>query len=324
MYRVLFLLFILNLVFFSACKKDLLHWQHIQKLNSSTTNNLYNVKFINDSICIAAGGKIFEQSTVLRSTDGGYTWAFVPDPQIAAVGQAMFGMSVDPLGQIFLCGEYGDVLHSKDNGLTWQYRRISNYLQYRGGVFPTPDTGIFVSTELYQKCSITRVDSAFNIIDNQVFLFGLNNIYMTSPSVGYIIGYGTVMKTTDRGNVWNFQDVKGDNFMAMYIHGDEIWMCGFNGSVYHTINGGEHWDRLRNGNDITIPHYNMRSIIFRDSSNGWIVCDDGKVLHSDDGGRHWAEYDRFTTDALRSIALCPNGDLLVAGDNGSLYRIIPK
>ena len=304
-----------------SCKKDVLHWQNIQKLNSNTTGRLNHVRFINNTICIAAGGVQFTQSQIIRSADGGYTWTANSN---SSAPVEMNGMSVSTNGNIYLSGLYGNILHSKDSGNTWQYNRIVDYLDYVGGTFPSPDTGIFVSTVLQRQCTITRVDTNFNIIDAQTFLFGLNNIYMTGSSSGYLIGYGTVLKTTDRGNTWNFQDVKGDNFMAMDIHGDEIWMCGFNGSIYHTINGGDHWDRLRNGNDISLPRYNIMDIVFKDEQNGWAVCDNGKVIHSDDGGNHWAEYDQFTTSSLRSIAICPNGDLLVAGDNGALYRIIPK
>ena len=146
---------------------------------------------------------------------------------------------------------------------------------------------------------------------------------MVNATTGYVIGYGTVMKTIDRGTTWLVQDVANDNFMAMDIHGDEIWMCGYAGSVYHTTDGGAHWQRMRNGNDITLPRYDLLDIKFKDGKNGWAVCDDGKMLHSDDGGNHWEEYDRFTASALRSIAICPNNDLLVAGDNGSIFRITP-
>ncbi len=59
-----FLLFLIT--FFSACKKDLLHLQKVQQLNSNTTSRLNNIRFINDSICIIAGGVQFLQSEVLR------------------------------------------------------------------------------------------------------------------------------------------------------------------------------------------------------------------------------------------------------------------
>jgi photosystem II stability/assembly factor-like uncharacterized protein len=318
--KLRFIVFLFTVVLFASCKKDLLHYQKVQQLNSNTGAQLNNIRFINDSVCIAAGGVTFDQSVIVRSLDGGYTWTAFSDPDAPKV---MNGMGIATDGTIYLCGVDGDVLHSKDAGNTWQFNRINDWLVYKGGTFPTPDTGIFVSTILQRQCTITRVDANFNIIDEQTFLFGLNNIYMTSADKGFVIGYGTVMATTDRGNNWAFQDVKGDNFTAMDIHGAEIWMCGSNGGVYHTYDAGKSWKTLRDGNDITQARYMLRSIAFKDNMDGWACGDDGVVLYSNDGGNHWMEYDRFTTSTLRSIALCPNGDLLLAGDGGALYRIVP-
>ena len=316
-----FFIFLSGITLFVSCKKDLLHFQKVQQLNSNTAAKLNNVRFINDSICIAAGGFTFQQSIILRSVDGGYTWVAGSSPDAP---KEMYGMGISPNGTVYLSGIDGDVLHSKDSGKTWQFNRINDWLVYRGGYFPTPDTGIFVSTILQRQCTITRVDSNFNIIDEQTFLLGLNDMYMATPDIGYAIGYGTVMKTSNRGNTWSFQDVQGDNFTAMDIHGEEIWMCGANGGIYHSYNGGNDWKTLRNGNDITQKRYMLRSILFKDASHGWACGDNGVVLYSNDAGNHWMEYDHFTTNTLRSIALCPNGDLLMAGDNGALYRLIPE
>ena len=318
---VLFTLVSILVFFTNSCKKDVFYWQKVQQLKSYTTGQLNHIHFSNDSICVIEGGIQWQQSVVLRSIDGGYTWT--PNT-FSSVPIEMYGMGVSTNGNIYLSTDYGNILHSKDFGETWQYNRIQDYLGYVGGTFPTPDTGIFVSTVLQRQCAITRVDSNFNILDRQTFQFGLNNIYMVSSTIGYVIGYGTVMITTDRGNTWNFQNVDGDNFMAMDIHGKEIWMCGYMGSIYHTTDGGATWQRQRNGNDVTLPRYYLMDILFTDEQNGWAVCDNGKVIHSDDGGNHWAEYNQFTTSSLRSIALCPNGDLLMAGDNGNIFRLTPQ
>ena len=304
-----------------SCKKDVLHPHSVQKLNSNTSNSLYNVKFVNDSVCIIGGGDTWNQTTVLRSTDGGYSWQSIPFPN---VGKAMFGLSLSPerVG-VYLCGVDGDVLSSKDNGLNWEFARIGDWMHYVGGTFINKDTGVFVNTVLQKQGTVTQVDSTFNIIDQQTFQFGLNNIYMISASTGYILGYGAVQMTTDYRRSWTVLNVADDNFIALDVHGEEMWMCGYNGSVYHTLDAGIHWDKQRNGNDISIPHYGFLDIRFKDRLNGWVCCDNGKLLYTNDGGNHWMEYVQFTTSALRSIALCPNGDLLLVGDNGSIYRVTP-
>lgn len=314
------LLVLLFITLAAACKKDMLHASHVLRLSSNTTSTLDNIHFFNDSVCIVAGGSTFYQSTILKSTDGGYTWNTMSDPQAP---KEMYGMGVSANGVIYLSGVDGDVLHSSDSGKSWRFNRINNWLIYQGGSFATADTGIFVSTILQRQSTITRVDSTFNILDQQNFTFGLNNVYLVNTTTAYAIGYGTVMKTTDRGNTWKFQDVQGDDFTAMNIHGDEIWMCGSNGGIYHTYDGGNHWECYRNGNDITLPRYYLRCVVFKDELHGWAVGDNGKFVRSDDGGRHWAEYPTFTASHLRSVAVCPNNDLLISGDGGVLVRVTP-
>jgi photosystem II stability/assembly factor-like uncharacterized protein len=235
----------------------------------------------------------------------------------------MNGLGVSPQGKMYLCGVDGTILHSRDTGKSWQTGRIGDWLVYVGASFPAEDTGVFVSSVLQRQGTITQVDSNFNIITEDTYQFGLNDVYMVSPSTGYVIGYGAVLKTTDYRRSWVFQNVKGDNFTAMDIHGEEIWMCGANGGIYHTTDGGGHWQNYRNGNNLSLPHYFLRCIAFKDNQNGWAAGDEGRLIYTDDGGHHWMEYERFTTENLRSMAICPNGDLILVGDNGSLFRLVP-
>lgn len=303
-----------------SCRKDVLEPRKVQQLDSHTTSRLNNIRFLNSQLAIAAGGDLYDRSTILKSVDGGYTWSAYSQPDAP---KEMRGMGIAPDGTLYLSGVDGNVLVSVDNGSTWQFRRIDNWQFYQGGVFPTPDTGIFVTSTLQRQCSIVRIDKDFKIIDELSYAFGLNNIYMAGPSTGYVVGYGAVMKTTDKGRNWVFQEVKGDNFTAMDIHGSEIWMCGSNGGIFYTADAGEHWQTLRNGNNLSLPHYWLRAIAFRDGKNGWAVGDEGKLIYTNDGGRHWAEYTSFTNSNLRSIAIADNGDLLIAGDAGALFRIKP-
>jgi photosystem II stability/assembly factor-like uncharacterized protein len=132
-----------------------------------------------------------------------------------------------------------------------------------------------------------------------------------------------MLKTTDGGKTWGYQNVKNDNFTAISaINENNLWICGINGSIYHTVNGGNDWERKRNGNDLTKPKYHLHDLLFIDDSNGWAVGEDGLVVQTSDGGSHWTEYEKFTTNALHSIVMLPDGNLLVCGDNGGIYKLM--
>jgi photosystem II stability/assembly factor-like uncharacterized protein len=80
---------------------------------------------------------------------------------------------------------------------------------------------------------------------------------------------------------------------------------------------------MRNGNDLTRPHYSLHDILFTNRYRGFAVGEGGALIYTDDGGHHWMEYERFTDVTLRSMYLAKDGSLLICGDNGSLYRVRP-
>src|SRR5690606_17161630 len=145
---------------------------------------------------------------------------------------------------------------------------------------------------------------------------------MVDDMTGYISCYGAVKKSTDGGKTWGFLDVKNDNFTGLSIvNKTDIWVCGIAGSIYHSADGGATWHKQRNGNAIAKKNYALKDILFTDTRNGWAVGEKGMVIYTTDGGSTWKEYENFTDDALHDIARTPNGQLMVAGDNGALYRL---
>jgi photosystem II stability/assembly factor-like uncharacterized protein len=132
------------------------------------------------------------------------------------------------------------------------------------------------------------------------------------------------MKTTDAGLHWEHQSVIGDNFNSISaLDSNRIFVSGLSGYIIKTSNGGKTWKRLRNGGNLTLPKYQLWDLLFLNEQKGYAVGEKGLVIYTDDGGEHWMEFDKFTTDNLRFISLCPDGKLLVGGENGSLFRLKP-
>ena len=145
---------------------------------------------------------------------------------------------------------------------------------------------------------------------------------MADDKLGYISGYGGLLRTIDGGNSWNFTEVKNDNFTSVFaVNSTDAWTCGYAGSIFRTTDGGNNWEKLRNGNNLLKKKYALLSIYFRDSLTGWACGENGLLIGTTDGGNNWKEYDSFTENALRDLALAPDGKLIVVGDNGSIYKI---
>lgn len=303
----------------ASCKKEKLQWQKTVQLESHTTSRLNRVHFLNNHTCIIGGGEKYEKSEILLSKDGGNTWSFSSFPN---VGKGMYGIGMSPSGTIYLSGFDGRVIFSENEGNSWHESQIQDWRYYIAIAYPTDDLGVYIATSAQERGTIVRVNKDLGIMDTNSYAFGLNDVVFPDKNVGYVSGYGAILKTTDGGDSWNILDVENDNFNALFAFNEnDIWTCGYNGSIFHTIDGGVTWEKPRNGNKITQPRYRLLDITFKDRLNGWAVGEEGLVISTSDGGETWNKYKSFTDAALVSVAIMPDGNLLVCGEKGTLYKL---
>ncbi len=305
----------------TACKKNKIEPADAVKIETGTTARLNRVQFINDSVCIAVGGERFLTAEMVSSYDGGTTWTKTSHPD---AGKGLYGMTVSG-NTVHACGVDGKLMTSKDAGKTWGLHQMNYWRFFNSMAVADAGQRIMVATDGQNSGTIFRIDSTYNIIDTAYFKFGLNDIAMATPATGYLTGFGAVLKTTDGGVTWNYLDVKNDNFMAVHsLNEQELWVVGYRGTILHTTDGGANWDKLRNGNQLVQKNYLMLNVLFKDASHGWICGEEGLLLQTTNGGQDWKQYDKFTDNALRDMALTPDGHLIVVGDNGTMYKVYLK
>lgn len=308
------------ILIFSACKKDVLHFKKVQQLETySIDDRLHKIYFTDDRNGYIVGGVRFDKGVILSSHDGGNTWqrSIIP-----AVGKAIFGITSSPKGEIYAISFDGRFINSSDTGKHWTVKQV-NYEAYKDIAFPAANHCVLIGGVSFSIGYLVHIDSSGNTLKRADPNYELNDVEMQTPAVGYIVGHGVVQKSIDSGYTWRVLEVHNDNFTAVHVYGNTVWVSGYNGSMYVSYDDGDNWQRKRNGNDITLPRYRILDFIFIDAAHGYAVGEDGLVLYTDDGGNHWMEYDRFTTNALRCIIAQKNGSLLVCGDGGSLYAIMP-
>ena len=68
-----------------------------------------------------------------------------------------------------------------------------------------------------------------------------------------------------------------------FLDAENAWAVGSGGSIYHTADGAETWERQLGEQQPT----DFRKILFYDDKNGWIAGDRGVLLETQDGGQTW-------------------------------------
>jgi photosystem II stability/assembly factor-like uncharacterized protein len=131
--------------------------------------------------------------------------------------------------------------------------------------------------------------------------------------------FGDILRSQDGGETWAYVASLPDEFYPQAAHFSDSqtgWIAGLNGTIWHTVDGGQTWTPQSTGT--TAPLYGI-------STNGaglFAVGGFGTVLASSPDGA-WSRIDhgkpiRFY---LRGILPLENDRILTVGGAGALYVI---
>src|SRR5690606_1439584 len=141
--------------------------------------------------------------------------------------------------------------------------------------------GVIVGGRAQTYGEINYLDVWGNASGEQFFDFDLTDIIFTNEDIGFISGYGSILRSVDTGLNWDTCNIKGDFYKALYYEKNTatIWTVGYNGSIFKTNDNGNSWTRIRNGNNPLFKGYAFNNIYFVDKNIGFIIGDNGCLLH---------------------------------------------
>ncbi len=106
----------------------------------------------------------------------------------------------------------------------------------------------------------------------------------TTPQLDWALSpNGDVQRSLDFGKTWQIVSVaEGSPFRAITAIGNDIWVGGNAGALYHSADSGQNWTRVAPVSTDDITH-----IEFSDPQNGLLSTANGQVWSTSDGGRTW-------------------------------------
>ena len=94
---------------------------------------------------------------------------------------------------------------------------------------------------------------------------------------------GQVQRSFDSGKTWQMVPVvDGMSFRAINSIGDDVWVGGAAGTLFHSADSGRNWTKAEPAFRGDIAH-----IEFSDPQNGLVSTADGEVWSTSDGGQSW-------------------------------------
>lgn len=194
------------------------------------------------------GWIVGDNGIILHTNDGGSTW----EKQFCGIKGFKLAVDFVDSKNGWVCGK-DSILHTKDGGVTWE-------LQY------------------YQDIG----EGYFRDIT-----FLNNKIGFSIGGYGDFGGHGILLKTDDGGVRWEqLADSELPTLTSISINGQDIWICGFGGTILFSNDTGITWNREM-FNRVPLPSFT--SIQFVDSRHGWVASRDDwqGLFHTEDGGKTW-------------------------------------
>jgi len=315
--KILILLIIIGI--FTGCKKDEIKLEGITFINAPTGSTLKRVVFTSKDSGIIVGGNTYTESTILHTSDAGNTWTLMTiqnDPgkiieSVIATKNKDYAVGID-----------GKIYFKDPPNTSWDYHQ-NVYWEWMRDITQSESNHILIiSGRAWDNGQIYHLDSNFNELSRTKYPFELADISQINETTFLISGYGSILKSMDKGNSWNYTNAKGDFYKKMHVISDtHIWACGYNGSIIKSTDGGTSWEKQRNGNNPSLKQYHFNSIYFLNASTGFVVGDNGTILLTKDSGENWLATKKITDVDLYDITAINDKEILVIGDKGTIFKL---
>ncbi len=140
-----------------------------------------------------------------------------------------------------------------------------------------------------------------------------------SEKVGYIVGLGTILKTTDGGDTWTSPKKTGTWLSQVHFISDDIGVAVGIGVIMRTTDGGATWStEVPHSSQGGLQTYN--DVFFTGSDAGYLVGLDGWIRKSSDQGDNWDSLTSPTAHDLQAVHFPTASVGYAVGDSGTIIK----
>lgn len=317
-FQIIFIVIIA--IFFYACKKkkEILN---VQDLSVATESRLNNIKYAWGQWWIC-GGIFFDKSVIYSSQDGVHFHEIELPKNFNQ--KELFGMDIKD--SVIVCaGVDATILQSKDEGKNWNAKVNGTWVNIYNIACRNSNNLYALGYNNFSNGFYHLLDGEGNNTLSEIVYqnYALNRVYFLNEDIGYMSGYGIILKTTDGGNQWNALDISNDNFKGMcWKNESEGVVVGYEGSIYSTQNGGNTWYKSQAINNPLKKQKHYLDVAHNSENVCIAVGEKGLVSISYDMGLHWHNVNTFTNKDLRSVIFTETNICYMCGEQGAIFRIL--
>jgi photosystem II stability/assembly factor-like uncharacterized protein len=217
----------------------------------------------------------------------------------------------------WVAGYSGTILHTSNGGQTWntQVSGTTNYL--KDIYFASPTHGWAVG-RFGTIVATTDGGATWTPQTSGISSANLQAVEFSSLTNGWIISdAGDILYTNNGGTTWTAQSstVTLPLYGMSVISSSEVVICGANGIILNTYDGGSNWNALTTSGVSTT----LLDVDFTSATNGWVVGDNQALFQSIDMGQTWSFSPPTPGFNIVSIDLSDDLNGIVGFSNGVIY-----
>lgn len=307
------------------------------------------------AVCISpeAWIAVGDHGTIVRTSDGGLSWSFVPN----SFAQHIQGLCYLSNGKWLAVGREGLIIASEDDGRTWSRRRTDSRADLFDVEFGTAETGAAVGSA---GTVLWSADGGVSWMPRESGIISdLRAIAFLTAEKAVAVGKGgLILKTGDSGESWTQKKVGMDLYAVQFTDENNGYAAGGNIGylknrrlIVRTTDGGESWQpqqktwgpvlyglSLAGQNDLLACGQSGALVLGSKSDNGWTslksptkhflsslalsgdkgvaVGSYGALISTVDGGRTWTTQSPEKEKSVASISLSDAEHGLAVGAEG--------
>lgn len=291
-----------------------------------TRSDIRAIEFVNETTAFATGwgnsAAGLQPSIHIKTTDGGKNWTYLTQKEENRTYVNIYDLAFkDELNGIAVGGNSTDgsiMLKTTDGGVNWIKSEITSGVGY-DDVFLLNDKTWIVgggSTIIYSEDDWSTF-SHLNDIPSAYFY----SMYVQGDNI--ITGgfYGSVLKSNDGGNNWEFSFSAVNNYCTKinnlhFLNENIGYAAKGNGHLLKTTDGANTWQELIPASESFFAKLN--DVFFIDEQTGFAVGEndqDEDVIYSTfDGGASWKDTSAIFNKELNTVWFTNANNGFVAGD----------
>jgi photosystem II stability/assembly factor-like uncharacterized protein len=258
-----------------------------QSINLNYNNPVLSVSMFSPSIILAGF-----QYKLFRSTNSGSSWdtAF-------GIGSYDFSVISPTTGYLVFPYTSNNIYKTTNSGSSWNLAGtaftpnvvrcldfINETTGFAGGTFWTMSYNLYSPIIFKTSSAGSNWDIKYSGSVRMDYIAVYSVSFGNSLS-GMAVEYASytdstkILKTTNSGDNWTSNYLTGVFNSVKCIGAVNAWLCGNNGVIHYTSNGGTGWVTQNSGSSV-----NLRDVFFINQTTGWAAGNSGTILKTINGG----------------------------------------